>query len=543
VADLRNVVLVTVDSLMPDWIDPDKSARNAFPTLHRIWREGITCQNGFSHGVFSQISFPSIFTSTLPLDCGGYDHGIGPRPVSIAQVCHEQGLQTAAFSSDPYASSFYGYNRGFDSFEELYDISLFLRNIDLFYLRPYADLRGKGGRADASIDQRVASLLEEAFKYVQGFCVRRQAKVGRFRLCSESIVDHFDFRRLAHLIGIELGHLRDDPQAHVDRVFGELDSHGVSEIAKAADISILRPVLRSMWAALKRTAPGLARTPVSARAGFDLKALAPSYVSADHMLRKARAWLVRNSTDPFFLWIALNDPHELSFSKLMSPYAIRQALQAMRRTLRGPEILYALSVKYVDATLAKLIRFLRSRDCLDNTLLVICSDHGRVLDAPELQADSAMYKGPFRDLREDLIRVPMMFWNPHIESTRLAHPCGLIDLAPTIVDLMGWPSVPEFQGVPVYSDAAASRSTLIIDGMNGPCDLKRLTPSICVLRDERLYICHGDVPVRVLGLGQTEDPTASHEQDASGRSARAEAEEIAVSRLRSLVAGAEESTT
>lgn len=533
-AKLQSIILVTIDSLRPDWIDPDGPLSNAFPMLRKLWSEGITCQNGFSHGLFSQISFPSIFTSTLPLDYGGYDRGIQSRPASLAEVCQKHGLRTAGFSSDHYLSRFYGYTRGFDDFVELYDIALFLRSIDELYLRYYAELRSSGQPLDDSLEQRVASLLDKLFGSILAFCDLKESELGRLRFWSESVVDHYDFRHLANLIGIESEQLRSDPRAYVNRVLVELDTRGIADIARPANISIIRPLLRSIWSVLKRVAPTIAQAsaPATAMAGIGLRSFVPSFVSANHIMSRARSWITRVTDSPFFIWIALNDPHELSFSKLTSPLATIRMLRAMQRKLRGPELLYALSLKYTDAALENLVQFLHAQDRLDSTLLVVCSDHGRILETPKQQALPTKRIPAARTFREDVIRVPMIFWNPHLEPTEVTHPCGLIDLAPTILDLMGWPSVPEFQGAPVYSGVAANRSTLLIDGMNGPCDFERQIPSICVLRDHRLYIWHGDEAIREAALGGWTGSSTSHGHDTLGSTALAEARKTAVGRYR-----------
>jgi hypothetical protein len=336
-------------------------------------------------------------------------------------------------------------------------------------------------------------------------------------------------------------------EADLRRIIGAARSRCNDEPTRRELISTyrwykLRGRPRSIWSTLKRIAPTIAQAsaPATAKAGIGLRSFVPTFVSANYIMRRARSWIMQTPDRPFFIWVALNDPHELSFSALISPLTIRHMLRAMQRTLRGPELLYALSLKYTDAALEHLVRFLQAEGRLDSTLLVICSDHGRSLETPKQQAFPAKRKLTTQTFSEDRIRVPMVFWNPHIEPTGVIHPCGLIDLAPTILDLIGWPSVPEFQGVPVYSDAAANRSTLLIDGMNGPCDFERQTPSVCVLRDRRLYIWHGDEAVRVVDLHGLAGSSTSHGHDTSGSTALAEARGTAVSRYKSILLMAED---
>jgi uncharacterized sulfatase len=108
--EIKNILFLSVDSLRYDQLEQD--GYSVAPTIKWLGNNGISCSNTFTNGPPTQFAFPSIFTSTMPLDFGGYDRGIKDRMVTLAEVLKEHKYSTAAFSISPWLSSFYGYNRG-----------------------------------------------------------------------------------------------------------------------------------------------------------------------------------------------------------------------------------------------------------------------------------------------------------------------------------------------------------------------------------------------------------------------------------------------
>jgi len=107
-AVISRVVLITVDSLRYDRLGCGGNRNPCSPALDRLAGRGICCSRAYAHGFCTQLSYPSIFTSTLPLDCGGYDRGILTRPRSLPEVMRENGFATVAFSCDPMLHGYYG---------------------------------------------------------------------------------------------------------------------------------------------------------------------------------------------------------------------------------------------------------------------------------------------------------------------------------------------------------------------------------------------------------------------------------------------------
>lgn len=109
-----NVLLVTIDSLRADRVGSDSGLT---PEIDGVAASGIDCQQAITHGQGTPIAFPSILTGTYPMLYGGCSSLSSRRPV-LARRLQSAGYDTVAFTSNPHLFENYGYNIGFDEFNE-----------------------------------------------------------------------------------------------------------------------------------------------------------------------------------------------------------------------------------------------------------------------------------------------------------------------------------------------------------------------------------------------------------------------------------------
>jgi arylsulfatase A-like enzyme len=107
-----NLLLLTIDSLRADTIIEEEVDT---PAIDSLRTDGIEFDRAFATGPGTSPSFPALLTGTLPLS---YD-GLGPlsadRPRLSTQF-QNAGFATAAFHSNPFLSSHFNYEVGFDQF-------------------------------------------------------------------------------------------------------------------------------------------------------------------------------------------------------------------------------------------------------------------------------------------------------------------------------------------------------------------------------------------------------------------------------------------
>ena len=112
-----NLILVTIDCLRADHLSCLGYFKKATPNLDYLASGGVLFSQAISVGSGTTPAFMAIFTSTYPLMYGGQLYITNQR-TTLAQVLKEHGFHTAAFHSNPWLSSFYGYHKGFDTFDD-----------------------------------------------------------------------------------------------------------------------------------------------------------------------------------------------------------------------------------------------------------------------------------------------------------------------------------------------------------------------------------------------------------------------------------------
>jgi lipoteichoic acid synthase len=104
---------------------------------------------------------------------------------------------------------------------------------------------------------------------------------------------------------------------------------------------------------------------------------------------------------------------------------------------------YRNALHYADDALGELWRGLRERDLTRQTLFIVFGDHGEAFGEHDGNFGHTQF------LYEENVRVPWLIVAPELwqKSVRVSQVASLIDLAPTILDLLGLPIPGDYQGV------------------------------------------------------------------------------------------------
>jgi arylsulfatase A-like enzyme len=152
---------------------------------------------------------------------------------------------------------------------------------------------------------------------------------------------------------------------------------------------------------------------------------------ADEATAKAIAWLDAHERAgperPFFLLVHYFDPHQ----PYTPPPAYRVGLDP-----------YDGELAFTDAEIGRVVERLRSGEVLDETLVVVVGDHGEVLDPARPKASHA------GEIEDAVLRVPLLLRLPGAlpRGARVPAQVALLDVAPTILDLLGMPVPDSFRG-------------------------------------------------------------------------------------------------
>jgi len=116
----RAIVLISIDSLRADHLGSYGYKRDTSPAIDRLAADGVLFEDAMSTTSWTLPSHLSMLTSLYPEVHGVVKNGqrLSERAVLISELLGPLGYRTAAFVSAPYLRGKFGFNQGFDHYDE-----------------------------------------------------------------------------------------------------------------------------------------------------------------------------------------------------------------------------------------------------------------------------------------------------------------------------------------------------------------------------------------------------------------------------------------
>lgn len=184
--------------------------------------------------------------------------------------------------------------------------------------------------------------------------------------------------------------------------------------------------------------------------------------TAPELNRSIFRWINRVEDEPFFLFLNYFDAHDpytlgeeyrhLFTNEKRDDEAINEMIRSYyfdasgRFRVRNIDdslreyllALYDSEIAYLDGHLRTFMKTLEERGHLDNTIVIITSDHGEEF----FEHGGVMHK---QTLYQEVLRVPLLIYYPKmLQPSRVSHRVSLVDIFPTLLDLV---ELPEQQGI------------------------------------------------------------------------------------------------
>ena len=160
---------------------------------------------------------------------------------------------------------------------------------------------------------------------------------------------------------------------------------------------------------------------------------------------------------PWFLWLHYMDPHgayeppsehrraaadrelvdlvpeSASRRQRIARYNVPKDLWVDPDTFDAAAVraLYDSEVRFLDAELGRLFDALRAAGELERTMIVLTADHGESLGEQDYYFEHGANCG------ESTVRVPLLVRAPGVAAGRRSTPASLVDVAPTVLELLG----------------------------------------------------------------------------------------------------------
>jgi len=137
------------------------------------------------------------------------------------------------------------------------------------------------------------------------------------------------------------------------------------------------------------------------------------------------------SGERFVLWTHLFEPH--------SSYMSHAEFPTTQSGVQGLEEKYDYEIAYDDLWIGKILKALDETKLADNTAVVVFGDHGEAWGEHKIY-----FHG--QNLTEEQLRIPLIVAVPGRTPVVSDDEVGLIDVGPTLLDLVGLPAQPALHG-------------------------------------------------------------------------------------------------
>jgi len=396
----ENYILVTLDTQRADYLSCYNPDNAQTPYLDSLAEKGILYENCYCLIPITLPSHGSIFFSQSPNQLKSYNNGhriqrIRNRP-SFVNIFRKKRYSTAAFVSLGVLQSKFGLDEGFN----LYD--------DEF---PDGDWYLTAG----DVNQKVFPWLEKN-------------RHKRFFLWVHYSDPHEPY------------YPQDSPPDLKiilnDRVVREYD---LNKTTKKVDLKLKKGKNNLKFELINN----FIKNPSLLRAKLDMLTIKDLEVQGIDIEFK-QGWIFREEDNSVFL-----DPEAyVDITNLSKP-------KTLEFYLRGNIILpfdvmkenYRKDVEYMDRNFGEFLKKLENLGLMGNTHILVAGDHGEGL-GDYRNYNGEPHFGHIFFLYDVYMKVPFILYNPFSDKRgmRIKEPVSLLDIAPTIMDTMGFKRLSHFQG-------------------------------------------------------------------------------------------------
>lgn len=193
------------------------------------------------------------------------------------------------------------------------------------------------------------------------------------------------------------------------------------------------------------------------------------YEECQMINQRAIQWLQSNK-DSFFLWLHYMDTHfpysplKRYSSEHLSRSSVNRIMRKMilnKEKITGEELksmigIYDSAIRYVDYEIGFLLEKLKGAGIYDSSLIIVTADHGDEFREHGSIGHGGMAHALPQKPYDELIHVPLIIKCPGLgKGLIIDQVVSLLDLAPTVLDLIGFQREKEFIGeslLPVIRD-------------------------------------------------------------------------------------------
>ncbi len=461
-----SVLLVVMDTARKDHFSLYRYGRRTTPFVDEVGRRGVVFERAYSTGSWTKPSTASLVTGRHLTEDPVHD---GAPPIRyrgdfLAQYFRDRGYDTALFSANSNASSYFGHARGYSY--RLHSLPPPHAALQRFTAVRYLE-RILSGETELQLKNIELSLDEFA----------RALEVPVAQLAA------FAQGRFDSPLRLEAS----EKAAYRARVRAMVEKQAITELRSFPKLA---PARTGRWhsyaAGAYRFVLGFHYFLLQGARGR----IVSHWIKDRELCDELLDWMRRRSDDPrpFLAHIQLMGPHTPyspqlpfllpHFDRGFEPAVVAPPTQHTPPSVPAPRLParklhnlisnYDDSLRITDANLRELFAALSRMGALRNTIVVILSDHG------EAFYEHGIY-GHMNSLHAELVDIPLVFSFPgRLAPARTHLPAGITDVFPSLIHLAGldsgradhdsgaWDGRSLFAGVEHFAVRSDSRSDFVL---------------------------------------------------------------------------------
>ena len=527
----KNVYILILDSFIFDKIGKQEYGPTTTPFIDELKFKTINTTNLYSHGPFTEAGATPLLTGNDLLNEGGYMHNLNTKSNHYIDVFNDNGYEIY--------DVFHPYFMYSDKILEKIDHQIFssdfiFNSVYANRLRYFISLKDQRDLSDIEYDD-VVRQLEISFTSWRNYFDKNKNTEEKYALIRNA-TEKYDFESNRSILLREYEIFLQDKIKYADSVLNLKIDHPLFRIQNINPSNFIsKPLVNryyftkniyflvkvfflQLWWNLKNNKISFTHLFTSSIDNLRLKKVSGYFKSVFFTLfvgsflfkYRKRNFLKempslnahidltlknlekRDSKKPFLVKLHPEDLHnrtsifsydaENKQTIIEEIKALKAYLSKVSGNFRG-SLIYDFSVVYVDLCIRKLFDGLKKLNLLDNTVVVITSDHGCSY------VNSPIRETFVNNYHTENYKIPLYIYMKGITPNTYTHYYTNQDVLPTIYDLCDIPSPQNISGRSIL-DENNRHSFVISEYMGGGCPDMRLRPINYVIRDDRFLIAY-----------------------------------------------------
>lgn len=454
----KNVILLLCDAL-----SNNEDLYKDMPQLLKYKDNTISFSNYWSHAPYTEAAIVPIFSASNVLDYGGYLHNLKNKPLNMNEVFGLLGYKT--YNTIFFYSNTYSFLRGVDEYDYIGTTNI-TYYIYKYRIKYYQDLYKKDKLSFIHLNQ-IKTLLDDLFEMIDVYIDDYNNRNYRLDLLMKyTTFKDYDFNGFTKEADANKKYYFQNKEKYIEELlknnntfltgdsFQVTKSNNYKENEKKLNEFIknlsYRQVIYSLARGFKsRSLITLKDTIKHLKSNKDKVAVLKAwtiktnnfpfkytfnYFSAKLLLDRVYDYLEVNRNNDNFIFCHLVDSHYpgnfLSYELDVVDEEINKLTNGKKNIVKNQNNFYKFTKAYLDKQIVKFIDNLKASGQLDDTTIIITSDHGSSYlgEIERIEGKPTFY--------DENYKIPLLIIDKQIEGYNIDNYASNKQLLPTILDYL-----------------------------------------------------------------------------------------------------------